>query len=347
MSSAASPSTLNNPLAGHISQIDAISIDDVVGEARLGAGLSFRDARQPLETIKEFVEQLRYIDGTGMPGRVLGKASSAFQEILNTVQQIKSYNPANYGGMPNLQATLAQQLRSGYENLVEAALPILLYSALRSSGIQNAQASTYALLADIEKQRKEVTGVVNEAKDLLAGQKKLSAEIAIAGYGTLFAKEALGHEFAAKKWLTATGWFAGLTALAAVVNYGVSAYLLRAFSMSSSQTPNLPTSLTLQFTIAKVILFTIGLSAAYWSARVYRSHRHNSIVNRHRANALTSFQEFVVTAADQDVKNAVLLQTTSCIYAPQPTGFSSGNDTDGDSPLKVLEIVRNFQRQGS
>jgi hypothetical protein len=107
---------------------------------------------------------------------------------------------------------------------------------------------------------------------------------------------------------------------------------------------SLPTSLTLQFAIAKVILFTIGLSAAYWSARVYRSHRHNFIVNKHRANALTSFQEFVATAADQEVKNAVLLQTTSCIYAPQPTGFSSSNDTDGDSPLKVLEIVRNFQK---
>src|SRR6202035_769155 len=105
-----------------------------------------------------------------------------------------------------------------------------------------------------------------------------------------------------------------------------------------------PTSLTLQLTIAKVILFTIGLSAAYWSARVYRSHRHNSIVNRHRANALTSFEQFVVSTEDKEVKNAILLQTTTCIYAPQPTGFSSSNDTDGDSSLKVLEIIRNFQK---
>ena len=345
MSSAATPSNTNNPFSGFISQIDAISIDDVVGEARLGAGLSFRDARAPLELIKGFVDELRYIDGTGMPGGVLAKANSAFQEILNTVQQMRNFNVVNYSGNPSIQGSFIQTLRGAYEKLVEAALPVVLYSNFRSSGIKNAQANTYALLADIEKQRKEIAGVVNEAQELLAGQKKLSAEIAIAGYGTLFAKEAQTHESAAKQWLIATGVFAGVTAIAAVVNYGVSVYLLRAASgMPSSQVPSIPTALTLQFTIAKVILFTIGLSAAYWSARVYRSHRHNSIVNKHRANALTSFQEFVATAADKDVKSAVLLQTTSCIYAPQPTGFSSGNDTDGDSPLKVLEIVRNFQK---
>lgn len=345
MSSSATPVSANNPFAGYISQIDTISINDVVGEARLGPGLSFHEARPSLEVIKDFADQLRFLDGTGMPTRALGRASSAFQELLGAIQQIKNFDISRNGGNPNARANLVQQLRNGYDNLVDAALPVLLYGNLRSSGIKNAQANTYALLADIEKQRNEIVTVVNEAKDLLSGQKKLSTEIAIAGYGTLFAKEAREHETAANRWLIATGIMAGLTALAAVVNYAVSVHLLNEFSgMSSSQVPRFPASLTVQFTIAKVILFTIGLSAAYWSARVYRSHRHNSIVNRHRANALTSFQEFVVSATDQEVKNAVLLQTTSCIYAPQPTGFSSSNDTDGESPLKILEIVRNFQK---
>jgi hypothetical protein len=345
MSSPATLSPVNNPFAQYISQIDAISIDDVVGEARLGPGLSFREAGSLLESIKDLVEQLRFLDGTGMPTRMLGKGNTAFQEVLNSIQQMNGLNAIALSGNPNLRGSLVQELRSRYETLVDVTVPVLLYSNLRSSGIKNAQANTHALLADVEKQRNELVGVVNESKELLAGQKKLSAEIAIAGYGTLFAKEAKEHDTAANKWLIITGVLAGLTALAAVANYSVSAYLLNEFSrMPSSQVPSFPTSLTLQFTIAKVILFTIGLSAAYWSARVYRSHRHNSIVNKHRANALTSFQEFVVTATDQEVKNAVLLQTTSCIYAPQPTGFSSGNETDGDSPLKILEIVRNFQK---
>lgn len=344
-SSAPAAPAVNNPLAGFISQIDAISIDDVVGEARLGPALSFREARPVLESIKEFVEQLRFLDGTGMPTRSLGKASAAFQELLNTVQQIKNFEVRNYGGGQDVRVSFTQQLRNGYDNLAESALPVLLYSNLRSSGIRNAQANTYALLAEIERQRNEVVGFVSEARDLLAGQKKFSAEIAIAGYGTLFAKEAREHQTAANKWLIVTGILAGITAIGAAINYGLSVKLLNQFAaISGPQIPKIPASITLQFTIAKVILFTVALSAAYWSARVYRAHRHNSIVNKHRANALTSFQEFVIAATDPEIKNAVLLQTTACIYAPQPTGFSSGTDTDGESPLKILEIVRNFQK---
>jgi hypothetical protein len=345
LSSPEIPLAKNNPFATFITQIDAISIDDVVGEARLGQGLSFHEARSPLQSIKNFVEELRFLDATGMPSQLLGKSITAFQNVLNSIQQIKTFNIQNYSGNPGVRSSLVQELSRAYENLVESAVPILLYGALRSSGIKTAQAQTHAVLAEVERNRKQLDSVVNEAKELLAGQKKLSAEIAIAGYGTLFAKEAKEHDAAANRWLIITGVLAGLTILAAVANYLASVKLLNEFSkMSNSQVQNFPTSLTVQFTIAKVILFTIGLSAAYWSARVYRSHRHNSIVNKHRANALTSFQEFVRTATDPEIKNAVLLQTTSCIYAPQTTGFSSGNDTDGDSPLKILEIVRNFQK---
>lgn len=345
MSSPERSSSANNPFAGFISQIDAVSIDDVVGESRLGPGLSFAQARSTLESVKDFVEQMRFVDGTWIPARMVQKASSASQEILNSVQQMNGFNVASYGGNPNYHSSLIQELRTRYEILVEAAVPILLYSNFRASGINEAQAKTYTLLEEVEKQRDEVVRVASQAKELLAGQRKFSEEIAIGGYGTLFAKEARAHGYAAVGWLGVTALIAGFTAYAAWANYRVSIDLLTEFArMPSSQVPAFPASLTVQFTIAKVILFTIGLSAAYWSARVYRSHRHNSIVNKHRANALTSFQEFVIAATDPEVKHAVLLQTTSCIYAPQSTGFSSGSDTDGESPLKILEIFRNFQR---
>ena len=344
MSSSATPLPVNNPFAGFISQIDAVSTEDLVAETRLGSGYSFSNARSLFESIKEFVEQLRPLNGVGTPTRMVGKVNTAFQQVLSTIQQIKSYTPSNYSNQ-NQRGLLIQELQNGYDNLVEVTVPVLLYDQLLSSGIKNTQAEMRSLLEGIDAQRDQLAGVVNESKELLAGQKKFSAEIAIGGYGTLFAKEAKEHADAAKRWLAVTSVLAALTAVAAVANYRVSVILLDEFARTpTSPVLSFPASLTVQFTIAKVILFTIGLSAAYWSARVFRSHRHNSIVNKHRANALSSFQEFVVSTTDPEVKNAVLLQTTSCIYAPQPTGFSSGNDTDGDSPLRILEIVRNLQK---
>jgi hypothetical protein len=348
MGTAATPSRVNNPFANYISQIDAISIEELIGETRLGAAYSFRDLKPVLEEIKDFTDQLRYIDASGMAGRAVGKVISSFQELINHIQQIRVFNPVNFGGnIPSIIASYNQQLRSSYDNLFDAAVPVLLYSNLRASGMKHAEARAAELLAAAEKQNNEQTTILGAAKDLLANQKKFAQEIAVTGYGGLFAREARSHQIASWIWLAVSGAFAGSIAYFGWMNYQNTVQLMNEFSKTvtpNTVQPSIPSSLTLQFALAKVILFTIGLSAAYWSARVYRSHRHNFVVNRHRANALTSFETFVSSTSDPEVKNAVLLQTTSCIYAPQPTGFTSSTEGDGESPLKVLEIVRNLQK---
>jgi hypothetical protein len=347
MGTAATPSHVDNPFAQYISQIDAISVEELIGEARFGPAFSFRDLKPVLEEIKNFSDQLRYFDASGIAGRTLGKVNSCFQELLSNIQQIRAFNPANYGGdNSSLRASFNQQLRNSYDSLFDAALPVLLYSNLRSSGMKNAEVRAAELLAAAEKQNNEQTAILGAARDLLANQKKFAQEIAVTGYGSLFAREARSHQIASWIWLAVSGVFAGLIAYFGWMNYQNTVQLMNEFSKtvtSNTVQPSIPSSLTLQFALAKVILFTIGLSTAYWSARVYRSHRHNFVVNRHRANALTSFETFVGSTTDPEVKNAVLLQTTSCIYAPQPTGFTS-TEGDGESPLKVLEIVRNLQK---
>jgi len=85
------------------------------------------------------------------------------------------------------------------------------------------------------------------------------------------------------------------------------------------------------------------VSATFWAGKTYRAHRHNAVVNRHRQNALTTFQTFAQAASEEQTKNAVLLQATQCIFSPQQTGYiQSDNDTPGIP--QVLEIVRSFSK---
>jgi hypothetical protein len=347
MGTAATPSYANNPFARQISQIDTFSIDELVGETRLGPSNSFRDAKELFERIKALADDLRYADLAGVPEGTAGRVVQQFQEVVKTFQQIKALIPSNLGNYEVTRANYIQSIRNNYQGLFEASIPLLLYSSLRSSGIKNAESRAAELLATAEKQNNEQIAIVSAAKDLLANHKKFAQEIAVTGYGTLFAREARRHDIGARIWLGVAGVLAGGVAIIGWMNYSNTVRMIDKFSnafASGAIQPSIPSSLTIQFAMAKVILFTIGLSAAYWSARVYRSHRHNSVVNRHRANALTSFETFVGSTTDQEVKNAVLLQTTACIYAPQATGFTSSTDADGESPLKVLEIVRNFQK---
>jgi hypothetical protein len=86
------------------------------------------------------------------------------------------------------------------------------------------------------------------------------------------------------------------------------------------------------------------LSASVWCGKSYRAYRHNAVVNRHRQNALATFEAFAKAASDAETKNAVLLQATQCIFSPQQTGYVSG-EPETAMP-QVLEIVRNVGKSG-
>src|SRR5205085_68200 len=92
-----------------------------------------------------------------------------------------------------------------------------------------------------------------------------------------------------------------------------------------------------QLLAAKVILFSILGSAVVWCGRIYRAHRHNEVVNRHRQNALSSFRTFV-ESADDATRNAVLLEATRAVFSPQHTGYSSTEAEPNAAPL--VEILR-------
>jgi hypothetical protein len=66
---------------------------------------------------------------------------------------------------------------------------------------------------------------------------------------------------------------------------------------------------------------------------------HNYVVNRHRQKALLTFEIFVNATRDESTKNAVLIQSTQAIFAPQPTGYLR-TETEMPQVNQVTEIVR-------
>ncbi len=76
-----------------------------------------------------------------------------------------------------------------------------------------------------------------------------------------------------------------------------------------------------------------------WSARNHRAHVHNSIVNRHRQNALNTFETFVKASSDKDTKDAVLLQATKSIFDEQSSGYLSSDSEQLPSNL-IVEVLR-------
>jgi hypothetical protein len=83
-----------------------------------------------------------------------------------------------------------------------------------------------------------------------------------------------------------------------------------------------------------------------WCTRNYSAARHNQVVNQHRRNALNTFRAFTEAAAgDEATKNAVLLEATRSIFAPQPTGYGKG-ENEPQPAAQILEVFRGVTDKG-
>lgn len=76
-----------------------------------------------------------------------------------------------------------------------------------------------------------------------------------------------------------------------------------------------------------------------WSARNYRAQRHNEVVNRHRQNALRTFETFAVAATEPATKDAVLIAAAKSIFEAQRSGYLVGELEKVPSGA-VIEILK-------
>jgi hypothetical protein len=95
-----------------------------------------------------------------------------------------------------------------------------------------------------------------------------------------------------------------------------------------------------QILIPRGTLLIILLYLLSWGVKNQSAHKHNFVVNKHRQNALNTFQAFgEATENDPDIRNAILLQATQCIFSTQPSGYI-GKEPEADGTSKVIEIFK-------
>jgi hypothetical protein len=204
----------------------------------------------------------------------------------------------------------------------------------------------------LEEYAAEGKQVLNELTTTLKSAKESAGLLGIVEHAKFFEQEALDHRSAARWWLSATLLLAAVAAFAAGWNFYKIESLFTdviagktAVHQTNGADAKPDVGLEIQLTVAKIIILSILLSAAIWTGKVYKAHRHNFVVNRHRRNALSTFQTFATSASDAQTKNAVLLQATTCIFEPQNTGYISA-DKESEGYPQILEIIRGVGSPG-
>lgn len=146
-------------------------------------------------------------------------------------------------------------------------------------------------------------------------------------YAKIFIEESNGFNKSAGTWFTASMLLLGI-----VIIFGmVLLFIDRDFVDKLD---------VIQFSITKILVLTALFYGVNMCFKNYKAHKHNEILNKHRHNALLTFEAFTGSKEDQQTKRAVLLAATQTIFGSQNTGYNDKESSDSDLPTKIIEIIK-------
>jgi hypothetical protein len=166
-----------------------------------------------------------------------------------------------------------------------------------------------------------------EAQRVLAEVRKTAAEAGVSQQARYFADQANVHSTAAKDWQKYTVGMAVLLAVFAALSVILGFTVLEPENAYQA----------VQLTIAKVLIFSTLAYLLFLSARTLLAHRHNEIVNKHRQNALLTFNALAEAASSEQTREVVLTHASACIFAPQESGFAKPGG--GQTPQSLVEVL--------
>lgn len=311
--------------------LESYNLETLVREKELGSQLSFIDAKTTIIKTIELFKRAKNIQFTEVPYNLLNNFHNQLTEAISRFSSFVEFNP-NQNNPVNQRNTLIQQLESQFDNFYQHTLPILTTGLILGNDLSLQQAKLDSLINDLSKQKeqieKESKAYLKELEETLNNAEAAAAQVGVSKHSTVFKTESDKHEEEAIKWLK---WTIGLLvaiALMAIV-------ILYIIPNSSSEPREI-----VQFTITKLVLLSTLFYGLSICSKNYKAHKHNSLLNQHRQNALTTFETFSKAAStDQQTKNAVLLEATHTIFSNQQTGYLHF-EKDSDSSNKIVEIIK-------
>jgi hypothetical protein len=314
-----------------ISDLAGVKADSLGRRDELAAGINFEDIVPTLDSILQIFRDLdgRSIDR--MSQQQLDVIKNKGQDVTNLIKKIRDFSIEAGDAKANCDAIKESAYRV-QNDVIHHLAAHLAFTATQAADYASLEREAEGLVSrvrrDTERFEIELGKSQAEIESALNAIKQQAAEAGISQNAKYFADEAVAHGADARKWRIATIW----TSVAAGV---VAAGFL---ALSLLYTPD-SAAAAIQLVASKIIVLSVLSFAIVWTARNYRSHRHNEIVNRHRAHALSTFKTFAEGSDDQAVKEAILLAAADSAFSARSSGFDGNEGDSNHSQIQHAESV--------
>ena len=321
--------------------------------------MDFSVAVPLLERTLSAFSDIRSLNLRKIPKSIQTEIGTKAGQVREWLDNVKGFSLAE-PGLEDRRNDLLDQLESHYYEILSTLAPLVGYLLLKQPGLaEEVETATHEKLQDLDQRASDLTAqhqriieevrsenammrsekeriieevrsekerIIGDASSVLESIQGIAAKAGVGQQSTVFWNQVKNDRSTSKKWLVAACATGGLSlaVVCAVVLWPLSAETtseaVRAFG-------------------GRLAILTFFAFALGFTVRQYTSSKHNEMVNLHRTNALRTFTTFVGAASDQEMKDAVLLEATRAIFAPQPSGFlRAGHETE--SPSTIIEVIR-------
>ncbi len=316
-----------------LKRIQNFDVNTLPRKDELGEKLNFSEAVEPASILIELYKRLSLIALEDFPDTVLNAIKASSQNDYNILKQALDFDTEQQNPS-NARNDIISRIENTYAGTFTKLHPYIAYSLHRSADFQTLDTNARATLQTIKDQAntitKELTKHEGDAKKVLSEIRSVAAEEGVTQQAAHFKAECENQTSQAEKW---QGYVIKL-AIALGVFAIISLFLHKIPLLKPENTYD-----AIQLSISKFLIFFVIAYMMFLSAKNFLSHKHNAIVNKHRQNALLTHRALVEASGDEGVRDAVLLHASSCIFSPQPTGYSNDGKSEISNQKSVVEIL--------
>ncbi len=314
-----------------LAAVQSFDANSIVRAEKLGSAFDFSSAKEPADRIVVLFNQ---VDASGLgylPTANLLNLHSISESTRQLFQQALDFDPTS-ANATNTRDSIVASIASHEHTVFSNISPLISYLGSQLNGTQSVIDS---LRLEIQNSKKTLDDLINsaqtasvEANSILETARIASANVGVSKEAGHFSKAADDHRNASEKWRTATFWSAGV-----LLAYSVGTAFLHKWEWM------MPTSnlgLT-QLLVSKVLVFGVLGYLLTLSAKNFLNHKHNEIVNKHRQNALLTYETMVNAGQTPEARNIVLQLAAASIYQLHETGYIKQGDSN--SRGGIIEIL--------
>lgn len=309
-------------------------------EEELGRDFNFQGVIQAANRLIGLYNQVSLTVLEDFPLTQLTSLKTQSDADYNRFEQILKFS-AKQENAYNIRNDLIQKTDGAYQATFNALQPIIAYSTSKSADFKRLETEARAALQVIEDKANELTKKLEDDKksseQILEDIRKVAAEQGVSQQAIYFRDAAKDHETEATNWRKQTIRLSLVLGAYAVLTLGL------------HKIPWLkPEDLyqTVQLAISKVLIFAVLSYMLYLATKNYLAQKHNAVINKHRQNALMTYEALVGAAKETPNKEIILTHASACIFAPQPTGYSGGQISDGPVAKSVVELLTTTMKAG-